>query len=151
MRVLLDESVPRQLAPLLRGHEVTTVQRLGWAGTRNGELLRRASQEFQVLVTGDQGFQFQQNLAGVNLGVVIIAARDNRVETVVGLAERVLEAVNLVQPGQIVRIAGSAHAAGHPRLFVGGGLSPAAGRALSDARAASQRAAGRCMVGSRRA
>ena len=106
MRVLLDESVPRQLAPLLRGHEVTTVQRLGWAGTRNGELLRRASQEFQVLVTGDQGFQFQQNLAGVNLGVVIIAARDNRVETVVGLAERVLEAVNLVQPGQIVRIAG---------------------------------------------
>jgi hypothetical protein len=69
-------------------------------------LLRRASQEFQVLVTGDQGFQFQQNLSGVSLGVVIIAARDNRVATVLGLADRVLDAVNLVRPGQVVRIAG---------------------------------------------
>ena len=59
-----------------------------------------------MLITGDQGFQYQQNLSGVSLGVVIIAARDNRVETVTGLAERVLEAVNLVQPGQVVRIAG---------------------------------------------
>jgi hypothetical protein len=59
-----------------------------------------------VLVTGDQGFQFQQNLSGVSLGIVIIAARDNRVETFVSLAARVLEAVNLVQPGNVVRIAG---------------------------------------------
>jgi len=55
---------------------------------------------------GDQGFQFEQNLSGVSLGVVIIAARDNRVETILGLADRVLEAVNLVRPGQVVRIAG---------------------------------------------
>jgi len=40
------------------------------------------------------------------MGVVIIAARDNRVATVLALAERVLEAVNIVRPGQVVRIAG---------------------------------------------
>lgn len=58
-----------------------------------------------MLVTGDQGFAFQQNLRGVSLGVVIIAARDNRVETVLALAERVLQAVDRVRAGEIVRIA----------------------------------------------
>ena len=42
-RVLLDESVPRQLAQYLPGHHVETVPARGWAGARNGELLQRAS------------------------------------------------------------------------------------------------------------
>ena len=54
MRVLLDESVPRQLAPLLHSHSVSTVPREGWEGLDNGELLDRAVQRFDVLVTGDQ-------------------------------------------------------------------------------------------------
>jgi len=37
MRVLLDEQLPRQLASLLLGHEVRTVQQVGWAGLKNGE------------------------------------------------------------------------------------------------------------------
>ena len=40
--MLLDEQLPRQLARELAGHEVRTVQREGWAGLKNGELLRRA-------------------------------------------------------------------------------------------------------------
>ena len=61
VRVLLDESVPRQLAPLLSSHSVSTVPREGWAGLDNGELLDRAVQRFDVLVTGDQSLQYQQN------------------------------------------------------------------------------------------
>jgi hypothetical protein len=41
MRVLLDECVPRALRNDLPGHEVKTVAELGWAGVKNGELLRR--------------------------------------------------------------------------------------------------------------
>ena len=37
MRVLLDESVPRQLAGRLGVHEITTVTHEGWAGLRNGD------------------------------------------------------------------------------------------------------------------
>ena len=41
MRILLDESLPRQLGKELAGHEVRTVQQIGWAGLKNGELLNR--------------------------------------------------------------------------------------------------------------
>ena len=51
-RVLLDESIPRQVGPALEGHEVETVPGLGWAGIANGELLRRAAEQFDVLVIG---------------------------------------------------------------------------------------------------
>jgi hypothetical protein len=62
VRVLLDESVPRPLAALLKGHDVTTVGQHGWAGIRNGELLERASAEFDVLVTVDKNLPRQLDL-----------------------------------------------------------------------------------------
>lgn len=49
MRVLLDESLPRQLARELPGYDVRTVVQQRWTGLKNGELLRRAkSQGFEV-------------------------------------------------------------------------------------------------------
>jgi len=39
MRVLLDESLPRDLRADLKGHVVTTVKEAGFAGLANGELL----------------------------------------------------------------------------------------------------------------
>ena len=39
MRILLDESLPRKFALELTGHETQTVQKRGWAGLENGELL----------------------------------------------------------------------------------------------------------------
>ena len=63
--MLLDE-----LAPLLVGHEVVTVQSRGWAGVKNGELLRQASAGgFEVFITSDQNLQFQQNLKGYPLSL----------------------------------------------------------------------------------
>jgi hypothetical protein len=38
MRILLDEDVPRRLAPLPIGHEVITVPQAGWSGVKNGKL-----------------------------------------------------------------------------------------------------------------
>jgi len=104
VRVLLDESVPRQLAGHLAGHEVTTVPREGWAGLSNGDLLRRASETFDVLVTGDQGLAYQQNLSALRL--VVVAAENNRVETIVGLAARILAAIEAVTPGGVIKVAG---------------------------------------------
>ena len=79
---------------------------MGWSGVKNGELLRRASGSFDVLVTGDQSLEFQQNLRGIRLGVVVVAARNNRVETFVALAPRIAEAIERVNPGQIIRVTG---------------------------------------------
>ena len=63
MHVLLDENIPYKLRPLFEeGVEVITVGHRGWKGKENGELLKSAESEFDVLVTMDQGIPQQQNL-----------------------------------------------------------------------------------------
>ena len=63
MRILLDEQLPRQLAPHLKGHDARTVQQQGWAGLKNGALLRQAAAAgFEVFVASDQNIEFRQNL-----------------------------------------------------------------------------------------
>ncbi len=62
MRILLDECLPGILTEWLPRWEVRTVQEAGWAGISNGELLRRAEGEFDLLLTADKRLQYQQNL-----------------------------------------------------------------------------------------
>ena len=104
MRVLLDESVPRQLARFLTGHAVSTVPREGWAGLDNGELLDHASERFDVLITGDQGIQYQQNLARLRMGVIVIVAPDNRVRTITAMAPQISAVLGHIDRGELVRV-----------------------------------------------
>ena len=67
MRILLDESVPRRLGPLLLGHEVATVAENGWAGIENGRLLALAATQFDVLLTADRNIEYQQNQSALPL------------------------------------------------------------------------------------
>ena len=105
MRVLLDEQLPRQLAPYLIGHDVRTVQQESWKGLQNGALLGVAEAAgFTVLVTGDQNLQFQQNLAKRKLGVVVLCAVSNALEDLLPLVPLALVAIERVQPGQVIRV-----------------------------------------------
>lgn len=73
MRILLDENLDWRLRRDLPGHQVGSVQQMGWAGTKNGELLRRAAEEaFDVLVTMDGNMLHQQNFARQRLTVVAL-------------------------------------------------------------------------------
>lgn len=96
MRVLLDESVPRPLSQLIAGHDVTTVVEHGWAGMRNGELLQRASDEFEVFVTVDKNLPQQQDLQRYSVAVVILAATTNRLEDLKPLVPQLLAALESV-------------------------------------------------------
>lgn len=104
MRIQLDESLPRRLARELPGYEVQTVQGRGWAGLKNGALLRQASQEFEVLLTGDRNLEFQQNPKTLPIAVIVIVAVNNRFETLRPLIPDVLDALKTVRPGQPVKI-----------------------------------------------
>ncbi len=104
MRILLDESLPRKLALELSEHDVQTVQKRGWAGLKNGELLRRASPEFEALVTGDQNLEYQQNLDKLSIAVVVLVAANNRIETLRPLVPKLLEVLAAIGPGQLVRV-----------------------------------------------
>jgi len=71
----------------------------------NGELLRRASTAgFTVLVTADQSIPHQQNLAGFGLAVVVLKVRRNRIQELRPLVSQLLQALEIVQPGQVMRL-----------------------------------------------
>lgn len=73
MKVLLDENLDHALRSLLQPHNVVTVTYMGWAGTQNGALLRAAEENrFDVLLTGDQTLNYEQNLRGRRLAVVAL-------------------------------------------------------------------------------
>jgi predicted nuclease of predicted toxin-antitoxin system len=78
MNILLDENLDWRLERDLPGHTVASVPRIGWAGMKNGELLRRSAARFDVLVTMDKGIYQQQNLTGLSLAVVALRAKSNR-------------------------------------------------------------------------
>jgi len=106
MRVLLDECVPIQVKSDLVGYEVRTVGRMGWAGKKNGELLKLAATWFDVFVTVDRSLKHQQKLAGLRLGVVTLAAHSNEIKALRPLIPRLRQALRKVKPGQVIRVSG---------------------------------------------
>ena len=75
MRLLLDECVPRRLKQELLGHDAKTVQDM-----------------------------YQQNLAGLMIGVVVMVAASNDVDDLRPLLSGVVEVLVVLQPGEIVRV-----------------------------------------------
>ena len=104
MRVLLDENLPYDLAGALVGHAVSTVQSLGWAGTRNGALLKRAGTVCDVFISMDGNIEHQQNLAGLSVGVVVIEAPSNRMADSLPVVPELLHAIDAVRPGEVRRV-----------------------------------------------
>ena len=92
MRILLDESLPRDLRPELKGHVVTTVKESGFAGLANGELLARARGKFEVFLTADQNLQYQQNLSALPISVAVLVAPTNKLEDLKSLVPELLAA-----------------------------------------------------------
>jgi hypothetical protein len=63
MRILLDECVNQRLRTHLSGHECQSARYAGLGGLKNGELLEAGEAAgFDVLLTVDRGFQYEQNL-----------------------------------------------------------------------------------------
>lgn len=106
MRILLDECVNERLRNHFSGHDVQSARYAGFSGLKNGELLDAAEAAgFEVLLTVDQGFGHQQNLAGRNIAVVIFCTKSIALEELVPHIPACLTALQTIQPGQTVEIA----------------------------------------------
>lgn len=102
MRILFDQGTPAPLRNALRGHIVDLVKDLGWQTLRNGELLNLAEEEgYDVLLTTDQGIQFQQNLQGRRLAIIVVAPDWPRVSRQV---DAIKSAIEKVQPGAYLEV-----------------------------------------------
>ena len=94
------------LARRLPGHQVDTVGGRGWGGVKNGELLERMQGEYDPFVTMDRGIEHQQNLTRLSFGILLIRAPSNRMEHLEPLVPAILDALDLLQPGQILHVGG---------------------------------------------
>ena len=104
MRILLDEDLPRRLASLLVGHNVSTVQRSGWTGIKNGKLLGLAAAEFDVFLSMDRNLEFQQDLATLPIAVLVVGAVSNRLEYRVPMVPGILRELNHIPPKSLRKI-----------------------------------------------
>ena len=77
---------------------------MGWAGKRNGELLRLAATEFDAFVTTDQRLSYQQNVASMAIGVVALIASRNKFEFLRPLIPELLRTLNEARPGAVRRV-----------------------------------------------
>jgi hypothetical protein len=76
LRILFDKNVPVGVRRFLSNHQVRTVVDLKWhPQLENGDLLNAAeSAGFDVMITADQNIQYQQNLAGRKLSIVVLGS-----------------------------------------------------------------------------
>ena len=100
-KVLLDECIDRRLGRELRPHTVKTVPQAGWAGLKNGRLLRLAQKDFDVFLTVDRNLSFQQHLPRFTMAVLILKSRSNRLQDLLQLVPEILEAIPALQPSTV--------------------------------------------------
>jgi predicted nuclease of predicted toxin-antitoxin system len=105
MRILIDECIDERFRNSLTGHDCQTARYAGLAGLNNGDLLKAAeAAKFDVFLTVDQGIEYQQNLTGRKIAIVILRAKSNRLHNLLQLAPACLAGIKSIQPGQIVNI-----------------------------------------------
>jgi hypothetical protein len=73
LKVLFDQGTPVPLRRYLPSHEVATVYELAWSTLQNGVLISQAEAAgFEVLITTDRNWKYQQNLTERRLAIVVL-------------------------------------------------------------------------------
>ncbi len=104
MRIILDECLPRRLVRDLHPHAATTVPREGWAGIKNGVLLKLIIPAFDIFITLDSNLVHQQNLEGVDLCVITLHSVNSRYETLQPLVPDILRAIGDTKSGVVIHL-----------------------------------------------
>jgi hypothetical protein len=102
VKILLDEMLPPQTRDILKEHQVSSVQDMGWSGLKNGELLKNAGANFDVFLTADKNIRYQQNLKRFDVSVVVLPS--NRVEILLALSGSLRAALQGITRGTLVQL-----------------------------------------------
>jgi hypothetical protein len=83
---------------------VSSVQREGWASTKNGRLLSLAAGRFDVLLTADKGMEYQQNQEALPMSVLVVRAHSNRLEALSELVPDILAVLQSLSPRSFAKV-----------------------------------------------
>jgi predicted nuclease of predicted toxin-antitoxin system len=104
MRLLLDEMMDQRLRShfTMGGHQSATVEEAGFKGLVNGALLAAADvQGFDVLITTDKNIEYQNNLTGKRISLLIIRVFRNKLSFVLPHLPEALRALQSLAPGEV--------------------------------------------------
>ncbi|MFH5885877.1 DUF5615 family PIN-like protein [Halalkalibaculum sp. DA3122] len=108
IKILLDECLPKKLKyrieELDRDFVVHTVPEVGWAGMKDGTLLSKAEQDFDVFITSDRNLSFQQSISNSEIHVVLLIASTNIYEDLLPLVKKVEPVIKNYETGQFSKI-----------------------------------------------
>ena len=105
MKLLLDENVDYDFKFLFPDHDARHVDDLGWKGLTNGKLLDAAERgAFEVIITTDKNFQFQQNIAKRNLALLVLDIHPKNLTNLAACAPQMRSELPQMSPGNIYRI-----------------------------------------------
>ena len=72
------------------------------------ELLRHAIDEgFAVFISNDRGLEYEQNLAGLPIAVVVLLTPTNTIEAIRPLIPKLDATLVQIRPGQILKVTSS--------------------------------------------
>ena len=94
----------RRFRHALAEHEVRTVPEMGWTSFKNGVLLATASGRFDIFVTTDQRLSYQQNIADLQIAVVVLVAKRNKLEFLLPLVPTLKRALAEIKAGEMRRV-----------------------------------------------
>jgi len=107
MRILIDKCIDERLRNSFPDHDCQTARYAGFAVLENGELLTAAeTANFDVLLSLDQGIEYQQNLTGRKIAIIIFRTKSSRLIDLLPHVPVCIAHIELIQPAQVVKIEG---------------------------------------------
>ena len=86
---------------------IVTVQDRGWAGIKNGKLLKLVAEEFDIFITSDKNLRYQQNLNVLNLVVILLPS--NQIPVIKALLPAIDAAIQNIGDEKFIEISHSRH------------------------------------------
>jgi hypothetical protein len=77
---------------------------MGWGGLTNGDLLKHAEAEFDLLITGDRNLSFQHDMTTFNIAVVVLHAKTTKLDDTVVLIPKVISLLPTLKSGDVVDV-----------------------------------------------
>jgi hypothetical protein len=102
VKILFDQGTPAPLSRALSKHAVVTAFEKGWSTLSNGDLLAKAEQEFDLLITTDQNLRYQQNLAERRIAILVLPTTSW--PKIQSHTTEIAAAVDQVKPGEFVNL-----------------------------------------------
>jgi hypothetical protein len=99
--ILLDHCVPESLRRMLGEHDVMTTDYMEWSGLADPDLLRRATQQFEIIITCDRGMPMQRP-SGAGIAMIVLSPCDK--DLIRGQIHKIVEAVEVSEAGETIMV-----------------------------------------------